>query len=149
MQLSELVNAGCTTVVGVTGTDSISRSMENLLTKVRAINEEGLTAYMWTGAYVLPAPTITGSVMRDVCLIESCIGVGEVAVADHRGSQPTVQDLERLASECRVGGMLGGKAGKRRMLCWYCLAKSDNHKIRFRCCPCSYGHWGSSSRLAA
>eukprot|EP00730_Choanoeca_flexa_P011131 TRINITY_DN2367_c0_g1_i1.p1 TRINITY_DN2367_c0_g1~~TRINITY_DN2367_c0_g1_i1.p1 ORF type:complete len:1263 (+),score=411.59 TRINITY_DN2367_c0_g1_i1:79-3867(+) len=111
VQLSSLVRAGCTTMVGVTGTDSVSRSMENLLTKVRAINEEGLTCYMWTGAYVLPTPTITGSVMRDVCLIEQCIGVGEIAVADHRGSQPTVHDLEKLASECRVGGMLGGKAG--------------------------------------
>jgi hypothetical protein len=111
VQLSSLVKAGCTTLVGVTGTDSVSRSMENLLTKVRAINEEGLTCFMWTGAYVLPTPTITGSVMRDVCLIEQCIGVGEIAVADHRGSQPSVHDLERLASECRVGGMLGGKAG--------------------------------------
>ena len=85
--------------------------MENLLTKVRAINEEGLTAFMWTGAYEVPSPTITGRVSRDVCLIEPCIGVGEVAVADHRGSQPTVHDLEKLASECRVGGMLGNKAG--------------------------------------
>jgi len=66
---------------------------------------------MWTGAYVLPPPTLTGSVMRDVCLIEQCIGVGEVAIADHRGSQPTVTDLERLASECRVAGLLANKAG--------------------------------------
>ena len=116
LQLSEFIRAGTTTVVGVTGTDCISRSMENLLTKVRAINEEGLTAFMWTGGYQLPSPTITGRVKRDVCLIEPCIGVGEVAVADHRGSQPTVHDLEILGSECRVGGMLAGKAGEREVV---------------------------------
>lgn len=59
----------------------------------------------------MPTPTITGSVLRDVCLIEQCIGIGEIAIADHRGSQPTVQDLEVLGSECRIGGMLAGKAG--------------------------------------
>lgn len=96
LQLSALINAGITTVVGVTGTDSISRSMENLLTKARALCQEGLSAFMWTGAYRVPTPTITGSISRDICLVEQCIGVGEIAVGDHRGSQPTVHDLEVL-----------------------------------------------------
>eukprot|EP00043_Microstomoeca_roanoka_P020483 m.250105 g.250105 ORF g.250105 m.250105 type:complete len:1262 (-) comp17172_c3_seq3:208-3993(-) len=111
MTLSSLVDAGITTVVGVTGTDSISRSMENLLTKARALAQEGITAYFWSGAYRVPTPTVTGSISRDICLIEQCIGVGEIAIGDHRGSQPTVHDLEVLGSECRVGGMLANKAG--------------------------------------
>ena len=111
MSVSALVAAGITTVVGVTGTDSVSRSLENLLTKARALTQDGLTAYLWTGAYRVPTPTLTGTVSRDICLIEQCIGVGEIAVGDHRGSQPTVHDLEMLASECRVGGMLANKAG--------------------------------------
>ena len=108
---SQLIEAGITTCVGLTGTDSVSRSVENLLTKVRAIKQDGLSAYMMTGAYRLPTPTITGSVLRDICLIEQCLGVGEIAVSDHRGSQPTVHALETLASEARVGGMLSNKAG--------------------------------------
>jgi beta-aspartyl-dipeptidase (metallo-type) len=39
------------------------------------------------------------------------VGVGEVAVSDHRSSQPTYEELCRIAAEARVGGMLGGKAG--------------------------------------
>lgn len=96
LQLSVLLNAGITTVVGVTGTDSVSRSLENLLTKARALAQEGITAYFWSGAYRVPTPTITGTVSRDICLLEQCIGVGEIAVGDHRGSQPSVHDLEVL-----------------------------------------------------
>ncbi len=44
-------------------------------------------------------------------LIDQIIGVGEIAIADHRGSQLSVHELARVAAECRVGGMLSGKAG--------------------------------------
>jgi beta-aspartyl-dipeptidase (metallo-type) len=44
-------------------------------------------------------------------LIDEVIGVGEIAIADHRSSFPTVEELIRLAELARVGGMLGGKAG--------------------------------------
>ena len=44
-------------------------------------------------------------------LIPECIGIGEVAISDHRGTQPSVSDLARYASEARVGGMLSDKAG--------------------------------------
>ncbi|EKX41719.1 hypothetical protein GUITHDRAFT_74499 [Guillardia theta CCMP2712] len=103
--------AGLTTVVGVLGTDCVSRSLENLLTKCRGLNEDGITAYMWTGAYRIPAPNITGSVRRDICLLEQCIGVGECAISDHRGSQPSSERILDVASDCRVGGLLSGKAG--------------------------------------
>ena len=36
-------------------------------------------------------PVATCSLQRDLCLLPSCVGVGEVAVADHRGSAPTSQ----------------------------------------------------------
>ncbi len=108
--LSRLTTAGITTVVGVLGTDSITRSPEALLTKVKALRKEGLTAYMYTGAYHLPSPTITGSVARDIALIDEVIGV-KIAISDHRGSQPTVNELAKLTSEARIGGMLGSKPG--------------------------------------
>ncbi|MBU1718771.1 MAG: amidohydrolase family protein, partial [Bacteroidetes bacterium] len=68
-------------------------------------------AWIYTGAYQVPTPTITGDVGRDIALIEEVIGVGEIAISDHRSSVPTVNELIRIAEHARVGGMLGGKAG--------------------------------------
>jgi len=110
LPLSRLSKAGITTVVGVLGTDGLTRSPEALLAKVKALRAEGLSAYMYTGSYHLPSPTITGSVKRDIALIEEVIGV-KIAISDHRGSQPTMDELAKLASEARVGGMLAGKPG--------------------------------------
>eukprot|EP00056_Hartaetosiga_gracilis_P005169 m.82069 g.82069 ORF g.82069 m.82069 type:complete len:1309 (-) comp12075_c2_seq1:42-3968(-) len=109
--LQELINSGITTAVGITGTDDITRSLHNLLSKVQALNDFGLTGLFWTGSYRFPTPTITRSVKEDIVLIEQCIGVGELAVADHRGSQPSSHDLQALASQALLGGMLVNKAG--------------------------------------
>jgi len=109
--LSMLTTAGVTTVVGCLGTDGTTRSMAALLAKAIAIEAEGLTTYIWTGAYQVPPPTLTGSVRDDLVLIDKVLGCGEVAVSDHRSAQPTCQELRRLVAECRVGGMLGAKPG--------------------------------------
>ena len=42
IMLSELVACGTTSVVGVSGTDFVTRSIENLLAKVRALKSEGV-----------------------------------------------------------------------------------------------------------
>ena len=110
ISLPTLTTAAITTVVGVLGTDAIARTPEALLTKVKGLRKEGLSPYMYTGAYHFPSPTITGSVTRDIALIDEIIGV-KIAISDHRCSQPTLHELARLASEARVGGMLGGKPG--------------------------------------
>ena len=68
--LSELLLNGVTTCVGMLGTDGTSRSLENLLSKCKALNEEGMTCYMLTGAYQYPSPNLTGSVIRDIMLID-------------------------------------------------------------------------------
>ncbi|OPL17712.1 MAG: hypothetical protein AVO35_08590 [Candidatus Aegiribacteria sp. MLS_C] len=111
MQLSRMTLAGITTVVGVLGTDDVSRHPETLLAKVLGLRDEGITALMMTGSYQFPPVTLTGSVRKDIALIEPVIGVGEVALSDHRSSQPTFEDFVRLAAEARVGGLLGGKPG--------------------------------------
>ncbi len=111
MTINEAIAGGVTTVIGVLGTDSITRSLENLLAKSYALEEQGISVFSYTGSYHLPAVTITGSVTRDIVLIDKFIGIGEVAIADHRGSQLTVQELAKVASEARVGGMLSNKAG--------------------------------------
>ncbi len=109
--LSKITRAGVTTVVGCLGTDDVSRRVETLLAKAMELEEEGISTYIYCGSYQFPPLTITGSVRKDIALIPKIIGVGEVAISDHRSSQPTFEELCRLAAEARVGGLLGGKAG--------------------------------------
>jgi len=111
MSLSEMFEGGVTTVVGCLGTDGFTRSVESVLMKAKAIRHEGASAWIWTGAYQVPSPTITGDIGRDIALIEEVIGVGELALSDHRSSCPSTDELIRIAAHARVGGMLGKKAG--------------------------------------
>ena len=53
LQLSELVENGITTVIGLLGTDGITRSVENLYAKTKALCEEGVSAYMLTGVMAI------------------------------------------------------------------------------------------------
>ncbi|MFZ5844813.1 MAG: beta-aspartyl-peptidase [Pseudomonadota bacterium] len=108
---AETALAGVTTLVGVLGTDAVTRTLTNLLAKASALTEEGLSCYCHTGSYQIPVKTLFGSVQEDLILIDKFIGVGEVAIADHRSSQPTLNELKKLAAEARVGGMLAGKGG--------------------------------------
>lgn len=109
--LSKVTMSGVTTLAGLLGTDGTTRHVVSLLAKARALEYEGLSTYMYTGAYELPTPTITGSVRSDIVVIDKCIGAGEIAMSDHRSGQPVAQDYRRLAAEARVGGMISGKAG--------------------------------------
>lgn len=111
MQLSHMIEAGVTSVVGCLGTDGFTRSFESVLMKVKALRAQGVSAWMYAGAYQVPTPTLTGDVGRDISLIEEVIGIGEIALSDHRSSHPSTAELIRLAAHARVGGMLGGKAG--------------------------------------
>jgi beta-aspartyl-dipeptidase (metallo-type) len=103
--------AGVTTLIGALGTDDVSRSHADLLACARALAVHGLSAYALTGSYRVPVRTLTGGIREDLLLIPDVIGVGEIAIADHRGSQPSIEELARIAADARVGGMLAGKAG--------------------------------------
>ncbi|TMW71540.1 beta-aspartyl-peptidase [Alteribacter natronophilus] len=111
LMLSDCTAGGITTVVGVIGTDGTTRTMTNLVAKAKALNEEGITCYCQSGSYQVPVKTLTGSLEKDIILIEEIIGAGEIAISDHRSSQPTKEELARIASDARVGGILSGKAG--------------------------------------
>lgn len=108
--LQELLKSGVTTVLGLLGTDGVTRSLENLLAKVRALQEEGITTFMLTGSYAYPTETLTGSIERDMVLIDKVVGA-KVALSDHRDSGVTGQELIRLATQVRRGGMLAGTPG--------------------------------------
>ncbi len=108
--LSTFFRNGITTVVGLLGTDGITRSLENLVAKARALTEEGMTVYTLTSSYGYPPTTITGSVERDIVLIPPMIGV-KVAVSDHRSSNPGGKELIALATAARRAGLLSGTPG--------------------------------------
>jgi len=111
LEISMMIDGGVTTVIGCLGTDGITRSVESVLMKVKSLKAKGMSAWMYTGAYQVPPPTITGDIMRDIALIEEVIGVGEIAISDHRSSVPTIAELSKLTGHARVAGMIGGKAG--------------------------------------
>ena len=109
--LSDAIRGGVTALVGCLGTDGVTRNPAALLAKARGVDEEGLSTYVYTGHYAVPVQTLTGSIERDLLLIDKVIGVGEVALSDHRSTQPTFDEFARVAAEARRGGILSGKAG--------------------------------------
>jgi beta-aspartyl-dipeptidase (metallo-type) len=111
LTLSRLTSAGITTAVGVLGTDDTIRSTAELVVTAHGLVAEGLSAYCHTGGYHVPPVTITGSVRSDIALVDVILGVGELAISDHRSSQPTLDELLRIAGDAHVGGLMTGKAG--------------------------------------
>jgi beta-aspartyl-dipeptidase (metallo-type) len=111
LMLSEAIRGGVTTVVGCLGTDGLTRTMGNLVAKARGLEEEGLSTFVYTGHYEIPVVPLTGTIEGDLLFIDKVIGVGEVALSDHRSSQPSFEDFAALSGRARRGGILSGKAG--------------------------------------
>ena len=111
MQLTDATLGGVTTAIGVLGTDATTRTLTNLLAKAHALETEGISTYCHTGSYEIPCRTLTGNITDDLILIDKFIGVGEIAISDHRSSQPTTDEIRKVAAAARVGGMLAGKSG--------------------------------------
>lgn len=107
----EAFASGVTTVVGVLGTDATTRTLNELYGKARALDAQGLSCYMHSGSYQFPVNTLTGSVRTDIMLVDCIIGVGELAISDHRSSHPSIAELVRVAADARVAGLLSGKGG--------------------------------------
>ena len=91
-----LTKFGVTTVVGCLGTDGIGRDMCALVAKTKGLNEQGISAYCYTGSYQVPVRTLTDSIPKDIMMIQEIIGTGEIAISDHRSSQPTFEQLPVL-----------------------------------------------------
>ena len=111
LMLTDATAAGVTTIVGVLGTDGTTRRLESLLAKARGLEEEGISCFIHTGSYQIPVKTLTNSIEEDLILIDKIIGVGEIAISDHRSSEPTFEEIVKVASAARNGGILSGKAG--------------------------------------
>ncbi len=110
LRLSELLECGTTTVVGLLGTDGSTRSIKSLYAKTNALENEGISAYMYTGYYGLEPTHITDSVQDDMVFIDKVLGC-KIAITDIRSSYPTDLELLRLLRQVRVGGMIANKKG--------------------------------------
>jgi len=111
LAVGALARGGIGTVVGLLGTDDTTRDVASLLATTRGLVEDGLSAYCLTGGYHVPPRTLTGDVRGDIVHVDRILGVGEVAISDHRSSQPSLRELLRLAADAHVAGMMTGKAG--------------------------------------
>lgn len=111
MFLQELIRAGLTSVVGTLGVNTSTSNMFSLYAKARALREDGLSAYVYTGGYDVPPMTLMDTVRNDLLYIDEVIGIGEIAISDRRSVQPDAKDLARVVADGYVGGILGKKAG--------------------------------------
>ena len=105
------MQCGVTSVVGLLGTDDCVRTTDSLVHAIHGLRAQGLAAWCYTGGYHLPPTTLTGSVRRDIVHVDPIIGFGELAISDHRSSQPTLDQLLWVASETHVAGLMTGKSG--------------------------------------
>jgi len=109
--LKDFLKAGVTSAVGLLGTDGFTRSLDALVAKTKGLKAEGFSAYMLSGSYQMPVKTVMGSVEKDMLMIEEIIGVGEIAISDHRSNYPSLEALKQLFSQVHVAGLLSGKGG--------------------------------------
>ncbi|NLS14415.1 beta-aspartyl-peptidase [Vibrio sp. SM6] len=107
----EMLRAGVTTAVGALGTDAVTRSLANLLGKSRELQAKGISCYFYSGSYHLPLRTLTPSLEEDLIYIPEILGVGELALSDHRGSVVHFDDLLHIGRTVRTSANLAGKKG--------------------------------------
>ena len=110
VQLSDLIACGTTTVVGLLGTDGFVKELTTLYAKTKALDMEGISAYMLTGFYGLPEKTLMNTVADDLIFIDKVIGC-KLAMSDDRCSFPTGLEILRLINQVRLGGFTSGKTG--------------------------------------
>ncbi|HEX7553342.1 MAG TPA: beta-aspartyl-peptidase [Geothrix sp.] len=111
LPLTDAIRGGVTTVVGCLGTDGYTRHMAGLLAKAKGLEEEGISTFVYSGSYGVPLRTLMPTLEEDLLFIDKVIGAGEVALSDHRSSQPTFEAFLQVVAMARRGGMLSGKAG--------------------------------------
>ena len=108
--MSELASCGTTTVVGLLGTDGFVKELTTLYAKTKALDDDGLSAYMLTSYYGLPPKTLMSCVADDLIFIDKVIGC-KLAMSDDRCAFPTEQEILRLINQVRLGGFTSGKRG--------------------------------------
>jgi len=107
----DILSSGITTVVGILGADSVTRTIANLFARARQLELDGLSTFIYTGSYQVPVATLTGSIQSDMVFVDKIIGVGEICLEDSRAFEPTFDEICRIAAQTRNGALISGKAG--------------------------------------
>jgi beta-aspartyl-dipeptidase (metallo-type) len=110
IHMVDLIACGTTTVVGLLGTDGTLRNIRSLYSKTKALEQEGISAYMFCGYYGVDSVTITDSIQGDMVFIDNVLGC-KIAISDIRSSYPTALELARKLRDVRVGGGIARKKG--------------------------------------
>eukprot|EP00961_Rhodomonas_salina_P206441 2786843-Rhodomonas_salina.1 len=80
LPLTEMTLNGVTTVVGVLGTDDCTRTTANLVMRAKALEEEGITAFTYTGYRIFLLP---GTVLRAVTSLSCVLNLRRIPCPAH------------------------------------------------------------------
>lgn len=105
----ELALAGITTSVATPGIETLTKNMDAVLAKAYALEQDGLSTYAFLGGFRKPFLTLTGSIRRDLYLIEKLIGI-KVALGDAVASRFSDDELADLAAELEWSSRATDKA---------------------------------------
>lgn len=108
---NDIVKFGVTTTIGSLGVDSYLKNLDELLTRARELESQGLSTYILTGGFLLPLKSITSNVFSDIIYIDKVVGVGEIGISDAYGSQPTTKEIIRISANTKVASAISEKAG--------------------------------------
>lgn len=111
IEFRDIILSGESTIVGLLGADDQTKGLKSLLAKARALENQGLTTFIYSGSYAIPPVTLTGNLTSDMVLIDKVIGAGEIAISDHRSSHPNVNAILSIAAQTHMGGLISNKAG--------------------------------------
>jgi beta-aspartyl-dipeptidase (metallo-type) len=111
IEYNDIIRFGVTTAIGSLGVDSYLKNLNSLLIRAKELAAKGLTTYLLTGGFQLPLKSITDSVFNDLIYIDKVIGIGEIGISDPYGSQPTVEEVIRIAANSKAVSTMSEKAG--------------------------------------
>ncbi|MBD3172108.1 beta-aspartyl-peptidase [Candidatus Bathyarchaeota archaeon] len=104
----DIVESGTTTVVGCLGSSRFARTLDRLYIKTLELEMMGISTYIYTGSFVIPPPTLTGEIRKDVYLVPKVIGL-KTAISDPTTNHHTWRDLADIASEVLYGSSIADK----------------------------------------
>lgn len=111
IQFDDIIRFGVTTAISSLGVDSYLKNLSSLLIRAKELEAQGLTTYLLTGGFQLPLKSITDSVFNDFIYIDKVVGIGEIGVSDPYGSQPTIEEIIRIAANSKAVSIMSEKAG--------------------------------------
>ncbi len=111
IRYNDIIKFGVTSAIGSLGVDSYLKNLDELLTRARELESQGLSTYILTGGFLLPLKSITSNVFSDIIYIDKVVGVGEIGISDAYSSQPTTKEIIRISANTKVASAISEKAG--------------------------------------